>query len=89
MPGVTRIVEYQNRELVKVLEDWLEQAKSGEITGIAYAVRVGFTQHEMGLVGTYIDDPIPAAIVVAQLYNSITDHAIHLGTIKRAERGER
>jgi hypothetical protein len=43
----------------------------------------------MGLVGTYIDDPIPAATVVAQLYNSITDHAIHLGTIKRAERGER
>jgi hypothetical protein len=43
----------------------------------------------MGLVGTYIDDPIPAATVIAQLYSSITDHAIDAGVLKRVEKGRK
>lgn len=81
MPSITRIFEYHNKDLIQLIEEWLEQAKRGELTGIAFAVRLGQWNHGMGLVGSYANDPAAASAVVGQLFSAISRHAISIGVV--------
>ena len=56
--NVISISAYRNRDLVKTLENLLEQAKLGKINGLLYTARVGNSEHGVGACGTYADDPL-------------------------------
>ncbi len=43
--SVTKITEYLAREPVAALEELLEQARRGEITGFAFACKLGDKHH--------------------------------------------
>ncbi len=65
--AVTSIVEYRNKETVAVLEELLDQARRGEITGFAFACKIGAQNHGIGLTGDYREDPIAALAVTARI----------------------
>jgi hypothetical protein len=81
--AVTSIVEYRNKETVAVLEELLDQARRGEITGLAFACKVGDKNHGIGLTGDYRDDPISTLAVVsriAHVLNGLYDNRRRGGT---------
>jgi uncharacterized membrane protein YjfL (UPF0719 family) len=82
MPDITRITEYQNKELIKFLEECLELAKSGDINGMAYALRHTRTHHSFGLAGAYVYDPAVASNVISHLQKAVDKHAEEIGVIQ-------
>ena len=85
MPTITRITEFQNKELINLLDDWLQLAKKGELTGIAYAVRFNNFHHGMGIAGTYVYDPAAASAVIGHLKNAVDKRAKDIGVVKIVE----
>jgi len=81
MQTVTSIVEYRNREIIEALESLLRKARSGEVSGMAYAVKISTKKHGMGIAGDYCEQPHVAACVVGQLFASISDRARNDGLI--------
>lgn len=65
--NITKIAEYKNRNTVAVLEELLQQAKHGDITGFAFACKLGETLHGIGLTGDYRADPIQGLSITARL----------------------
>jgi hypothetical protein len=63
--------EYKNREIVKQLERMLEQAKRGELDGIAFAAHYKCKSHYIGSFGIYQDDPIVAAGAIGMLWEQV------------------
>lgn len=45
-----------NREVITILEGLLVKAKSGELTGLMYVVRLACEDHGVGVAGTYLTD---------------------------------
>ncbi len=43
--------------IVTALESMLEQARSGQLTGLMYLARVGQRNHEIHVVGDFQNDP--------------------------------
>jgi hypothetical protein len=84
MPGqIIHISEYKNRDIVQYLEELTAKAKAGEITGLAFAARIGDTHATIGALGHYADDHISALGVVAKLFSFINkeaecSHCIHM-----------
>jgi len=75
MHTVTSIVEFRNREIIEALESLLKKARNGELSGMAYAVKLSAKKHGMGMAGDYCEEPHVAACVVGQLFASISDQA--------------
>lgn len=67
MANVTKITEYKTREVVAALEELLEQARRGEISGFAFACKFGDRHHGIGLTGDYRKDPLPVLAVTARI----------------------
>jgi hypothetical protein len=67
MSNVVSIREFANRPIVQQLEALLEQARAGQMTGLAFAVKEGPYQHGIGLCGDYRDDPAQVLAVTARI----------------------
>ena len=72
---VVQIAEYRNREIVEYLEQLLEAAKAGEVTGLAFAVKQGQWHATIGTLGDYSVDYVGALGVVARLISFINREA--------------
>jgi hypothetical protein len=71
-PTIFDFRSYQNRDLIDVLEDALEKAKAGEITGMVFAFYLGGRQHGVGAVGHYkknLRDTVAAAGQIIKYYS--------------------
>lgn len=76
MPAkVIQISEHRNKDILTYLEDLTGKAKSGQITGIAFAVRIGDTHADIGTLGHYAVDHISALGIVAKLFSFINKEA--------------
>jgi hypothetical protein len=76
MPGrVIHINEYRNKDVLNYLEELTEKAKAGEVTGLAFAVRLGDDKATIGTLGHYAEDHISALGVVAKLFSFINKDA--------------
>lgn len=75
--AVTSIIEYRNKETVAVLEQLLEQARKGEISGFAFACKLGGKDHGIGITGDYRADPIATLAIagrISHVLNELYDH---------------
>lgn len=69
---VVKIREYVNRPIVEQIEALLAQARAGQMTGFAFAVKEGPYQHGIGLCGDYRDDPAQVLTVTSRI-----DHRVN------------
>jgi hypothetical protein len=46
-------------------------AESGEMTGLAFACKLGERHHGMGLAGDYRDDPVQVLAVTARIIHRV------------------
>lgn len=65
--NVTRISEYQSRDMVASLRDLLERAEQGKLKALAFSAKTGPKRHVIGLVGDYWTDPIEALAVATRI----------------------
>lgn len=72
---VTKITEYRTRDTVKALEELLEMAKAGKLTGLVFACKYGPWDHGIGVVGDYYKDPIPALAIAGRLFRALNKFA--------------
>lgn len=54
---VTRIDEYQSRDIISALQDLLARAENGRLRGFAFAIKLGPRHHRIGFTGDYWNDP--------------------------------
>lgn len=64
---MTKISEYQARDTVAALEQLLEEARAGKITGFAWACKLGPKNHGIGLTGDYRKDPLQVLAISARI----------------------
>lgn len=64
---VIDLAKYRSREIVEVLEELLEAAKAGEISGLAWIVKIGPGDNRAGLAGLYRVQPDKALRATFQL----------------------
>lgn len=79
--NVVSITAYRNRDLVNTLRSLLDQAESGEITGLLYTARIGKTEHGVGACGEYADDPIGGLAAITLASDTLT-HLIRANQTK-------
>ena len=65
--SVLRLVEYQNRGLVKSLKELLAQAEAGEAIAAAVIVKYGPNDHRAFVMGDYKRHPEQALSAIFQL----------------------
>jgi hypothetical protein len=76
MPAkIIQINEHRNKDILTYLEELTEKARAGEITGVAFAVRIGDTHANIGTLGHYAVDHISALGIVAKLFSFINKDA--------------
>ena len=51
--NVVQLRARRNREVVRLLEALLADAKTGSVHGVAFVIKVGPDKHEAGVVGDY------------------------------------
>lgn len=51
--NVVHLRQRRNREMVKLLEGLLEDAKTGCVQGVAFVIKLGPDKHEAGIAGDY------------------------------------
>lgn len=73
MGTVTTIFEYRARETIACLEQLLQEARRGEISGFAFACKRGDHDHGIGLTGNYRDDPLPVLAVTSRIDHVVND----------------
>lgn len=76
MAKVTAIREYRTRSIRATLEELIRLVDTGEMTGLAFACKIGDSHHGIGLAGDYQDDPAQVLAVTARikyLINRILD----------------
>jgi hypothetical protein len=69
---------------VEVLEDLLAQARTGRITGFAFACRLGPRDHGIGITGEYRQDSVQALAVNARI-NHVINHLIDARSARDVE----
>lgn len=67
MAKVTSIREYRARSVRATLEELIRLVDSGEMTGLAFACKIGDFHHGIGLAGDYQDDPAQVLAVTARI----------------------
>lgn len=55
---VTKIEEHKSRDTIEALQDLLVLAESGQLRGLAFAIKTGIRRHSIGFTGHYRVDPI-------------------------------
>lgn len=65
--NVTRISDYQHRDMILALNDLLAQARAGRLRAFMFATKTGTRRHSIGLTGEYWDDPTDALGVVTRM----------------------
>lgn len=77
MAKVTEIREYRARNIRATLERLIALVDSGEMTGLAFACKIGDSHHGIGLAGDYREDPVQVLAVTARInyrINQILDN---------------
>jgi hypothetical protein len=64
---VVNLAAYRGQQVAEVLEELLEAARKGEISGLAYIVKVGPGDNRAGLAGIYKYQPDKALRATFQL----------------------
>jgi len=67
MAKVTEIREYRAKNIRATLEEMIRLVDSGEMTGLAFACKIGDSHHGIGLAGDYRDDPAQVLAVTARI----------------------
>lgn len=67
MPKVIEIREYRSRSIRTTLEGLIALVDSGEMTGLAFACKIGDLHHGIGLAGDYREDPLQVLSVTARI----------------------
>lgn len=65
--AVTTFVEYKTKKMLDLLEEAAEQVRSGKATGLLVVTKLGPQQHGVGLLGEYLDDPVPVLAVTGRI----------------------
>lgn len=65
--SVTRIEEYQARDIIQALQYLLSRVESGRVRGLAFAIKVGPKRHQYGFLGDYRSDPAEALGCVTRM----------------------
>lgn len=55
--NVVHLRQKRNREMVRLLEGLLEDARAGCIQGVAFVIKLGPDKHEAGIAGDYERHP--------------------------------
>lgn len=63
---VTRLAQYRAKQTVEVLEELLEQAKAGDLTGLAVVCKRS-SKHTFCLTGDYREDPLPVMALAERM----------------------
>lgn len=71
MATVTSISEYRARTIRATLEDLIRLNDSGEMTGLAFACKIGDDHHGIGLAGDYLTDPVQVLAVTARITHRV------------------
>ena len=64
---LTKISEHSSRETVEALQQLLERAEAGHISGLAFAIKSGPKRHRIGFTGEYWRDPVQLLGVVTRM----------------------
>lgn len=65
--AVTQIREYASKETVATLRELLSQAERGEISGFAFACKLGAKNHGIGICDDYRRDPAQVLAITARI----------------------
>lgn len=79
MGEILKISEYRNRELISFLDELSEEARKGEVIGLAFAIVRKDCMHGIGVVGHYRDNPLLASGVISRLIINLNFRADQLG----------
>lgn len=71
--NVIPIKQRANQETVEALEEMLQMAKRGEVTGMIFAIQFPSKKYTIGSSGFYREDPLAALGVVGRLFSAIDD----------------
>lgn len=71
--SVTKIKEYASKETVTVLRELLRQAEAGEITGFAFACKLGPKHHGIGITDDYRRDPVQVLAVTSRIDHRLNE----------------
>jgi hypothetical protein len=74
--AITTFTEYKAKKMLGLLEEAAEQVRSGKATGLLVATKLGPQHHGVGLLGDYLEDPVPVLAVasrVSYLVNQLID----------------
>ena len=55
--NVVQLRQRRNREVIKLLEGLLNDARTGSIFGVAFVIKLGPDKHEAGMAGDYEKHP--------------------------------
>jgi len=53
--------------MLDLLEEAAEQVRSGKATALLVVTKLGPQQHGIGLLGEYLDDPVPVLAVTGRI----------------------
>lgn len=65
--AVTKISEYESREIIHALQDLLERAIAGRVKGFAFSIKTASKRHRIGFTGDYWRDPTEALGVITRM----------------------
>jgi hypothetical protein len=74
--NVIHIKERRSHTVINVLEEMLTLAKSGELTGLAFAVKLGTWHASIGTCGDYTTNDVEALGAVSRLYSYVNRDAM-------------
>lgn len=69
--NVVRIQDFKARDTVDALEELLASARSGRISGLAFAIKYDGKEHAFGLTGDYLERPMDAAAMVIRVQHRL------------------
>lgn len=67
MPNITRIDDYQHRDVVAALRDLLHRAERKRMRAFAFVFKDGPLTHHIGFTGEYWDDPAQVLSCISRM----------------------
>ena len=71
--NVIRLKTRANEETIEALEEMLQMAKRGEVTGMIFAIQLPGQKYTIGSSAFYREHPLTALGVVGRLFSAIDD----------------
>lgn len=72
--SVVNINDFRNRDVIRLCEQLLQKAISGELTGLIYTARLDDEDHAVAAVGCYARDPMVGLPAMAKMAAILESH---------------